>query len=122
MMDDDMGLEVSVGKMIGIGLFVLVGVLGACWAIEGNSFFLYQVFAPKEAQVERKVFEETKSYNDGVAEEVEGMELAYAQADADHKAAIASIVLHRVAAYDLSKLPQDEQVFISELKRKELAP
>jgi hypothetical protein len=105
-----------VGVAAGWGVVALLVFLGLSWVLQGNQFFLYKLFAPKEAAVERQVFEETKSYNTGFAQEVEAMELAYTQADAAHKAAIGSLLLHRVAGYDESKLPSVERSFLATVR------
>lgn len=101
-----------------VGTSLLVGALiWAAWAIEGNDFLLAKYFAPKYEEVRRQTFEESKAYNDGMAQEVQNMQLQYIQADDTHKDAIASVVLHRVAGYDTSKLPLDTQTFIESLKK-----
>lgn len=40
----------------------LIMVFVVSWLIQGNGFFLYKVFAPKQAAVQREVFENTPSY------------------------------------------------------------
>jgi len=94
-----------------------VGVLGLTWILQGNDFFLYQVFAPKYEAVRRQTFEQSKAYNQGMAQELQNMEFQYASADKEHKAALASIILHRAADYDLDRLPPDTAAFITGLRR-----
>jgi hypothetical protein len=102
-------------------VLTLVGVLaltmGLAWVIQGNSFFMYKVFAPKEEQVRREVFEQSKAYNQAMAQELDAMRFQYLQADEAHKAALGSIILHRVADYDLDRLPSDLADFIRQLRR-----
>lgn len=96
----------------GIAL-VLVVVFGISWAFEGNDFFIYKVFAPKRAAVERQVFEETKSYNDGMAQELQNMQRQYLTATPEQKQALGSIIAHRTANYDLDHLnDQDLKAFV----------
>ena len=78
---------------------------------------LYRYFAPKQEAVRRQVFEQTKSYNQGLVQELENMQFQYAQADDAHKAALASIILHRAADFDEDKLPRDLYAFIQQLRR-----
>ena len=83
----------------------------------GNSFFLYQYFAPKTEQVRRETFEQSKAYNQGVSQDISNFQQQYIQADASQKDALASLIIHRYADYDLSKLPPDQRSFIEKLKR-----
>ena len=84
--------------------------------ILGISFFLYKVFAPKYEQTRREVFEQTKSYNQGMIQELQNMQFEYVKADDTHKQALASIILHRVADFPEDKLPVDLRTFIQKLR------
>ena len=97
-------------------LAVLVLGLGLTWIAQGNDFFLFKVFAPKYANVQREVFENTHSYNAGMRQELQNMQFEYEQADAAHKDALGSIILHRVADYDETKLPPDLRAFVDKLR------
>lgn len=98
-----------------IGFFALI--MGVGWLAQGNDFFMYKVFAPKYEAVRRTTFEESKAYNQGMAQELQNMQFQYVQADADGKAALADVILHRAADYDLSRLPPDQRSFIEQLRR-----
>lgn len=105
------------GKQIaGFAFLGLVIILALTWVFQGNEFFLYKVFAPKQEAVRREVFEESKAYNQGMVQELQNMQFEYEQASPEHKAALASIILHRAADYDVEKLPADLRSFISGLK------
>lgn len=59
--------------IIKIGFSCLFGVillLGLIWIFQGNDFFLYRTFAPKYEKVRRQTFEQTKSYNQGMIQEL----------------------------------------------------
>ena len=101
-----------------IGWFVLAVVIATAvgWFAEGNEFFMYKFFAPKQEAVRRQVFEETKSYNQGMIQEISNMQFEYIKASPEHKAALAQIILHRVADYNEAKLPANLRQFINELK------
>lgn len=93
----------------------IVFCLGITWLAQGNDFFLYSVFAPKYEAVRRQTFEQTKSYNEGMAQEIRNAELDFARAKTDaEKQAIASYVLHETAGYDTTKLPPDLSAFLSQ--------
>jgi hypothetical protein len=107
----------EVFKVTGSIIGVIVGILAITWIITSNEFFLYKFFAPKQEAVRRHVFEQTKSYNQGMIQELQNMQMEYIKTDKDGKAAMSSIILHRAADYDENRLPTDLRVFISQLKR-----
>ena len=98
------------------GIIGLVVVLYITWIVAGNNFVLFKFFAPKEEQVRREVFEQSKAYNQGMVQELRAMQLEYVRATPEQKQALASIILHRFADYDDSKLPADLHQFMSQLK------
>lgn len=56
------------------------------------------------------------AYNDGMAKELDSMRFEYIQAAPEHKAALASVILHRVAGYDVELLPSELRAFINDLR------
>lgn len=104
-------------KGVGIVLGLIIAFMLIGWAIYGNGFFMYKYFAPKEEQVRREVFEQSKAYNQGMVQELQNMQFEYEKADSSHKTALASIILHRAADYDENKLPTDLYEFIQKLKK-----
>jgi hypothetical protein len=98
------------------GTGVLCGILALGWVFQGNDFFMYKVFAPKYEAARRQVWEETPSYNQGMKQELENFRFQYEQASPESKAALASIILHRAAAYGEEKLSPDMQDFVRKLR------
>ena len=94
---------------IGVLMALLVGI---GFVVEGGDFFLYRFFAPRQEAARRQIFEESKSYNDGMTQELQAMQFEYLRTDPEHRAALASVILHRVAGYDVGRLPPDLQTFI----------
>jgi hypothetical protein len=103
-------------KGISIGLLFLIAVISLGWIVEGNNFILYKFFAPKQEAVRRQVFEQSKAYNQGMIQELQNMQFEYIKASPEHKAALASLILHRAADYNENEMPYDLKVFIHELK------
>jgi len=103
-------------KSVGIGVLVVVGLLALSWLVTGNDFFLYKYFAPRQEAVRRQVFEQSKAYNQGMIQELQNMQFEYIKASPEHKSALASIILHRAADYDVNQMPADLRQFIHELK------
>lgn len=110
-------MRVLTVMLLGVGFVVMC--LGIGWIAQGNDFFLYKTFAPKYEQVRRETFEQSKAYNQGVIQELQSMEFDYIRANKDQKLALRSIILHRSADYDMSKLPPDLANFINELRHQE---
>lgn len=95
----------------------LIAFLGLIWILQGNDFFMYKYFAPKYANAQREVFEGTKSYNQGMIQELQNMQFTYhAAKDSSAKEALASDILHRVADFPDDKLPADLRSFIQKLR------
>ena len=100
------------GAFLGSAVVVLIFV----WMMQGNDFFLYRVFAPKYEQTRREVFEQSKAFNQGMAQEIDAMYLEYQKAPPEHKAALRSVILHRAADYDVERLPPHLRQFINDLR------
>lgn len=96
-----------------VGLIILIG-LG--WLFAGNSLLMYKVFAPAQEQARREVFEQSKAFNQGMIQELQNMQLEYIKASPEHKPALAAIILHRVADYDMDKMPANLRSFVAKLK------
>ena len=106
-------------KTISIGFLALVGFLALGWIFMGNSFFLYKFFAPKQAAVQREVFENTRSFTQGMIQELENMQFEYEKAtDTKVRASLRSIILHRVSGFNLNDqaVSVELKAFISQLK------
>ena len=88
------------------------------WLVQGSDFILYKYWGPKYEGVRREIFEETKSYNQGMIQELQNMRFDYEQADPEHKDALAGIILHRSADYPQDKLPADLRSFIDGLRNR----
>ena len=110
--------NVFAGLAIFIGFFLVIFIIG--FAAEGTNFFLYKFWAPKQENVRREVFENTKSYKQGMQQDVENFAFQYAQADSSAKQALAAVILHRVADYDINQLSPEMKEFISKLRRQQL--
>jgi hypothetical protein len=104
------------GKTIGIAFAVLLGIFALGWAIQGNDFFMYKFWAPKYENVRREVFENTKSYKQGMIQELQNMQFEYAKATPSQRDSMASIILHRSADFPLEDMPADLRSFISSLR------
>jgi len=119
--DDEDNVSIVKAGLLGIGGIVaimgLAGLgVGLGWCGEANNLAMHKVFDPQYEAVRRETFEQSKSYNQGMIQELQNMQFEYVQADSEHKAGLASIILHRSADYDVKKLPPDLAQFISDLR------
>ena len=102
-------------KTIAAVIAGIVAVIAMTWVFASNDLALMKVFAPRAEAVRRETFEQSKAYRQGNAQELQNMQFQYEQASPEHKAALASIILHRAA--DLQDLPTDLNAFIEQLKK-----
>ncbi len=114
--DDQVDFDFTPRRIAVGGLILLLLCTGLGWFIEGDEFLLYKFFAPRREAVRREVFEGTKSYNDAMAQELRSAQMDYIKGSPEQRAAIGSVVTHRVAGYDRSKLPPDVQAFVRQVE------
>lgn len=99
------------------------GVLAAFFAFLALLFALqlfglgsFSFFAPKVEAVRRATFEQSKSYNDGMKRDLENLQMEYLAADATHKAALRSIVIHRFSVYPEAEMSASQRSFYNEIR------
>lgn len=102
-----------------VALGFVVVMLGGPWIGMGNQLLLYRYFAPKTEAVRREVFEQSKAYRQGLAQELQNMQFQYEQASPEHKAVLRSVILRRVADVPNDVLTSDLQAFVSSLRREQ---
>ncbi len=106
---------------IAMFLVVLLVVLTAINFIgTGGDLALYKFWAPKYANAQRQVFENTQSYVQGKVEYLMRLRFQYQQAKEDKEdtraAGLRTLILDEASTVDNDKLPPDLQAFISRLK------
>lgn len=84
-----------------LGLVVLVLLGSLAFGLEWAGIKWKGFFGPKHAAVERQVFEQTRSYNAGKAQELTKLKFEYDRAETEQeKKAVLSMVRHAFAEYD----------------------
>lgn len=101
-------------------ILVFLAVNAFAFAVAGSDLVFYRFFAPKYAEVQREVFQNTPSYVNGMQQELDSMHLEWSTADDAHKSLIESIALQRASTMDNKDLSPDLQVWISQLKAKQM--
>lgn len=99
------------------GLFLLVLLFGLGLGARYVGLQVERWFAPREENVRREVFEETKSYNEGMEQQLVKYRLEYARAtEESERAAIAAAVRHAYGDYDETRLAPELREFVSQCK------
>lgn len=86
-----------------IGVVALL--IGLSWGAEYLNIVRLGIFKPMRENVERQVFENTKSYVHGAAQDLAKYFDEYQQADDLRKKTIKQVILMRFPELDASKLP-----------------
>jgi hypothetical protein len=103
-------------RVLLFALFCLVALYALGFAATGGNLAIYRFWAPKQADAERVVFQNTQSFVQGKAEFINQLRLAYETADGAQKEALRQSILTEASTVDNSKLPVDEQIFIRSLR------
>ena len=106
----------EVAKYIAIFILIVFGITLFAWGMTGFDLAYVSFWKPKYENVERKVFENTKSYNQGMVQELQNMQFEYEQATPTQKEALKKIILHRAADFPEDKMPRSLRQFIQGLK------
>ncbi len=94
----------------------ILAIIALSWALAAGDFAFQSFWKPKYRQLDNQVFKQSEQYNDGMVRDLEGLQLEYINADADHKQAIRAIVLHRFSVYPDEKMPANLQNFYNQLR------
>ena len=86
------------------------------WLMQGSDFFMYKIFAPKYEAVRRETFEQTKSYNQGMVQDLAALYLEYGKSSKEHQDAIVSVVQHRFADLPEDRVPSYLQSFLEKCR------
>ena len=97
--------------LIPIGALIVIGIMTF------GSIVIYRYSGPMYQEIRREVFEETKSFNDGMVRDLSNLRIEYLGATGTaQKAALRSTILHRASDIDEDRLPADLRSFIRELR------
>ena len=97
-----------------ISTIIISVILIFCLSWAGIEWYRY--FAPKQEDAKREVFEATKSYNQGMVQQLSRYRLQYLSTeDNTTKAAIKSTIQHQYADFDVNKLQGELKTFTQEM-------
>lgn len=99
---------------IWVGIIVVLFVL-TMFVFPAMGLYQIQFWGVKYADANRKVFEHSQSYNQGMIRDMENLRLSYLHSnDPAEKAAILDTARHRAAGYNTQELPADLQQFVNQ--------
>lgn len=103
-------------KEVGCGI---AGVLGVLVVVIGLSFYgleMKRFFAPRHAEIDRQVFEQTPSFVHGKAQYLSRLRLKYEMADTESaRASLRVLIKSEAAAVNNDLLPLELQNFLISL-------
>lgn len=106
----------TIPRAFGVFVAILILFYGLGFLATGGDLAIYRFWAPKQANAERVVFQNTQGYVQGKTDYLTRLEFEYKSADADRKPAFRTLIISEAADVDNTKLPEDLQVFINSLK------
>jgi hypothetical protein len=103
---------------VALSIVAIIILVSAAFGLEWAGIKWKGFFGPKHAAVERKVFKQTRSYNEGKEQELIKLRLEYLRAQSeDEKKAIAGTIRHLFADYDENLIDSPElQAFLRKIK------
>lgn len=103
-------------RAFGAALAALVVIYALGFFATGGDLAIYRFWAPKRANAERVVFENTQGYVQGKAQYLARLRYQYQAADTpEARKALRDLILSEAATVDNAKLPGDLAGFIRSL-------
>lgn len=94
-------------------LILMIGIYGLGFLATGGDLAIYRFWAPKQANAQRVVFENTQSYVQGKQEYISRLRYQYQSAEpGPSKDALRTLILSESANVDIGKLSPDVQAFL----------
>lgn len=106
----------SLPRVFGFIVVAMVLLFGIGFVATGGDLLTYKFWAPKYANAQREVFENTQSYVEGKTGYINQLRLDYERADGPQKEMLRRTILTEAATVDNGKLPADIQIFLRSLR------
>lgn len=98
------------------GVIIVLVIVGGLIGAPFLAYHAHKYFAPRFAAVNREVFKQSPSYNDGMVRDLENLMMEYKAASKEHQTALRSVILHRFSVYPEDKLPENLLSFYVQLR------
>lgn len=92
-------------RIIGYIVLALAVIVGLDWAFAGENFVYYHYWAPKNEQVKREIYEQTKQYRQGSMQRLATLCQQISEAektDPDHALMIEDVVTHEFVEQNMN--------------------
>ncbi|MHA2179843.1 MAG: hypothetical protein ACXAAH_00315 [Promethearchaeota archaeon] len=107
----------NVPKGIGIGFLILAGIIILMFLLSLVGLKFVEFFDPAYQDVERKVFEQTKSYTHGKIQDLASYYHEYKKSSQDEKLIIANVIKSQFADFEASKIREESlKSFLIEIR------
>ena len=100
-----------------LGILAIVILIALAFVLELGGLRWQEYFAPKREAVRRKVFKETRSFNEAKLQELSKLRFEYIkEKDQTTKEALKFMIRHNFADYDEERLPPEMKKFLHKIK------
>lgn len=101
-------------KTIFIWILGAVVFFGSIWALTAFQYGSYKFWAPKFEDAKREVFENTKSFRDGSARDLDNLRLEYLRAKTpEEKAALKDVMRHRALGVPAAQISPETRAILN---------
>lgn len=97
-----------------LGLLLIIAIT-VFW-FGGLNLVIKKTLGIQLADADRKIMEQSKSYNDGMVRDFENLKLQYDGANDGQRAALRATILHRFSVYPEEQLPPHLRSFYIQLR------
>jgi len=93
----------------------LLWLAAITWFFMANDAAQNRVFSPYNEETRRETFEQSKTYREGTVQDMYKMQIEFDKSkDVIEQKAIANLVVHRLADFPRSALPEDLRFFYAQ--------
>ncbi len=94
----------TLGKIIPVGIVAIVALVALAFMLELGGLQWDRFFAPKKANVERQVFEQTKSFTHGKIQDLAKYYEEYTKTDVEDREPIRQLIIMNFAEFDAGNI------------------
>lgn len=103
-------------KYVLAGVASIVSVIVGVWVFRVNNLVMKGVFGTWNENINREIFEKSKSYNEGKAQQLAKYYVEYSSADENGREAIKSMIQTMFADYKDENLQPKLRLFLQQMR------